>query len=53
MTNEERSQIMDTISAAGDAEVLKFAGHCMRLLESAGQLTDEDARDYATARGLL
>lgn len=53
MDIEERTQVMDSISRAGDAMVLKFAAHCMRLMETQGEVTADDARDFAASRSLL
>lgn len=37
---------MDTISRAGDAAVLKFAGYCMRILEAGREVSLEDAQAF-------
>lgn len=50
---EERTRVMDQIAAAGDKTVLRFAAECMRLIESQGEVTAEDAERFASTEGLL
>lgn len=52
-TIEERTALMDSIAAAGDATVLRFAAQCMRLIEANGEVTAEDAQSFASSEGLL
>jgi hypothetical protein len=53
MNTNARTQIMDAIAAAGDKVVLRFATHCMALLELNGEVTLADVEDFATEQGLL
>jgi hypothetical protein len=53
MNTDERTKIMDAIAAAGDAEVLRFAGMVLSMLETRGEVTAEDAQDFAERKGLL
>jgi hypothetical protein len=53
MNTDERTKMMDTIAAAGDAAVLRFAAQCMRLIQETGEVTTEDAQNFADSEGLL
>ncbi len=44
---------MDAIAAAGDATVRSFGALCMALIQSNGEVTAEDAHDFASSRNLL
>lgn len=52
-TIETRRQVMDAIAEEGDATVLRFATHCMDLIEEHGKVTAEDAAKFARDAGLL
>lgn len=52
MNTDQRTQLMDAIAAAGDTFVLKFATHCMTLLESQGEVTLEDVEAFAAEHDL-
>ena len=52
-TIETRKQVMDAIAEEGDAIVLRFATHCMDLIEEHGKVTAEDAVKFARDTGLL
>lgn len=50
---ETRTQVMDAIAEEGDALVLRFATHCMDLIQEHGKVTAEDAAKFARDAGLL
>lgn len=52
-TIETRTQVMDAIAAAGDATVFRFATRCMQLIQERGEVSAEDAEDFAREAGLL
>jgi hypothetical protein len=53
MNIDERTKVMDAISAAGDAVVLRFGGMVLSMLEAGHEITADDAKAFAERKGLL